>query len=135
MITDLLDNLNWLAALAGGATYYVLGAIWYGALGNGWMQAAGLTVEQIKANFDKRVYGITFLVEIIIVIFMAGIMGPKITVSNAAQFGLIVGFIFSGLSTYVHYLYTMQNRKLIFYDAGYTTVASIAAAVVYALIS
>ena len=54
MISNLLDNLNWLAALAGGAAYYVIGAAWYGILGKGWMEAAGLTAEQILQ--DSKVY-------------------------------------------------------------------------------
>ncbi len=135
MINNLLDNLDWVAALAGGAAYYVIGAAWYGILGKGWMQAAGLDAEQIKANFSKRGYAITFLVELIIVIFMAGLMEPGISISDAAQFGLIIGLIFSGLTTYVHYIYTMRNKWLIFYDAGYTTIASIAAAMIYAAMS
>ena len=121
MISNLLDNLNWLAALAGGAAYYVIGAAWYGILGKGWMEAAGLTAEQIKTNFNKAVYGLTFVVEIIIVAFMGGFMSAETSLSDAAQLGLVVGLIFSGLTTYVHYLYTMRKPNLIFYDAGYTT--------------
>jgi Protein of unknown function (DUF1761) len=135
MISTLLDNLDWLAALAGGAAYFVFGAAWYGILGKGWMAAAGLTAEQINADFNKAYYGLTFLVECIIVAFMGGMMGQDISVSDAAQFGFIVGLIFSGLTTYVHYLYTMRNGNLIIYDAGYTTIASTIAAVVYAVVS
>jgi len=135
MINNLLDNLDWVAALVGGAAYYAIGAAWYGILSKGWMQAAGLTAEEVKANFSKRVYALTFLVALIIVIFMAGLMGPSISVGDAAEFGLIIGLIFSGLTTYVHYLYTMRNKWLIFYDAGYTTIASIAAAMIYAAMS
>lgn len=135
MISSLFDNVNWLAALAGGAAYYVIGAAWYGILGKGWMAAAGLTSEEIKTKFNKAVYGLTLLVEIIIVLFIGALMGPNLSVSDAAQFGLIIGFIFSGLTTYIHYLYTMRNGMLIFYDAGYTTIASIVAAVIYTVVS
>ena len=139
MIQNMFSDLNWLAVLAGGATYYIIGAAWYGFMGKGWMEAAGLKLEEIQSNFNKAAYGITFVLEIIIAACMAGVMsiiGPEtgLTLADAMQFGLIVGLIFSGLTTQVHYIYSMRKKHLILYDAGYTTVASIAACAVMQMI-
>ncbi len=141
MIQQMLSDMNWLAALAGGVTYFICGAVWYGVLGNGWMAAAGLTAERIRADFKKSNYGVTLFMQLIIGIAMAGLMsliggsGSGLSLADAAQFGLVVGLVFSGLTTWVHYIYSMQKPALIWYDLGYTTVASILAAVVIHLLS
>ena len=132
MISNLLSNLDWLAVLLAAVAYFVIGAAWYGILGKGWMAAAGLSKDKINNNFNKSVYAVTFLIEFVVVACMAGLMGQDISAGDAAQFGLVVGLVFSGLTTWVHYLYTMQSKNLILYDAGYTTIASIVAAVIYA---
>lgn len=132
MISNLLSNLDWLAVLVATVAYFIIGAAWYGVLGKGWMEAAGLSRDQINNNFNKAVYGVTFIIEFVIVAFMGGLMGQDLGTGDAVQFGLIVGLIFSGLTTWIHYLYTMRSKNLIFYDAGYTTIASIVAAVIYA---
>jgi hypothetical protein len=53
-----------------------------------------------------------------------------IHVIDAAQFGLVAGLMFSGFTTWVHYMYTGQKRNLYLIDAGYTTLASIVACVI-----
>ena len=59
-------------------------------------------------------------------------MGQELSTGDAVQFGLVIGLIFSGLTTWIHNLYSMRSKNLILYDAGYTTIASIVAAVIYA---
>lgn len=135
MLSNLFQNVNWLAVLVASAAYYVIGALWYTILGNGWMKAAGLSREVIRQDFNKVGYLITFLAEIILVAFMAGLISfMKLnSASEGAQFGLIVGLIFSGLTTYIHYIYAMRPRMLIWFDAGYTTVASMVAGMILAV--
>ncbi len=139
MIQNMFSDLNWLAVLAGGAVYYIIGAAWYGLMGKGWMEAAGLKMEEIQQNFNKAAYGMTLVLELIIAACMAGLMsiiGPEngLSFPDALQFGLVVGLVFSGLTTYIHYIYSMRKKQLILYDAGYTTIASIAACGVMQLI-
>jgi hypothetical protein len=141
MIQSLLSDLNWLAALAGGVSYFIFGAIWYGVLGKGWMAAAGLTSEQIQKNFKKSNYGITMAMQLVIGIVLAGFMQhicmseAGLTFGDAAQLGFIIGLVFSGLTTWVHYIYSMQKSNLIWYDLGYTTIATTIAAMVIYLVS
>lgn len=132
MISNLLSNLDWFAVLLATVAYFVIGAAWYGILGKGWMEAAGLSKDQINNNFNKAIYGVTFLLEFVIVACMCGLMGQELSTSDAVQFGLVIGLIFSGLTTWIHNLYSMRSKNLILYDAGYTTIASIVAAVIYA---
>lgn len=137
----MFNDINWLAALAGGVAYFIFGAMWYGILGKGWMAAAGLTAEQINANFKKSNYGVTLAMQLIIGICLAGLMQmvgcseAGLSLGDAAQLGLVVGLVFSGLTTWVHYIYSMQKGALIWYDMGYTTLATIIAAVVIHLLS
>lgn len=60
-------------------------------------------------------------------------MPDGIPVADAVEYGLLVGLILSGFTTWVHYMYTSQNRDLYWIDAGYTTIASVIAAVILAV--
>ncbi|MFI5172110.1 MAG: DUF1761 domain-containing protein [Chitinophagales bacterium] len=132
MISNLFHQENWLATLVAAVAYWVIGAIWYGILGKRWMTAAGLTKEKIDAS-SKIVYLYTFILEFVIVMAMSTMMGGNEDISYAIQFGLVVGLIFSGFTTWVHYMYTSQKSDLYWIDAGYTTIASIVAAVILAV--
>jgi len=129
MIKSLFDQSDWLATIVAAVAYWVIGALWYGALGKRWMTAAKLTKEQIDAS-SKIVYLYTFILELVIVMAMSAMGANMLDISNAIQFGLIVGLIFSGFTTWVHYMYTSQSKDLYWIDAGYTTIASIVAAVI-----
>ncbi|MFN0275897.1 MAG: DUF1761 domain-containing protein [Chitinophagales bacterium] len=131
MLNDLLNQDNWLSVLLAAVAYWVVGAIWYGVLGKTWMNAANLTKEKIDSG-SKIIYLYTFILEFIIVLAMGTLMDASgiIHVSDAVQFGAIVGLILSGFTTWVHYMYTGQKRDLYWIDAGYTTIASIVACVI-----
>lgn len=133
MLEALFNQTNWLATLVAAVAYWVIGAMWYGILGKRWMTAAGLTKEKIDAS-SKIVYLYTFVLEFVIVMGLSWIIGPERPVGDAIQIGLIVGLIFSGFTTWVHYMYTSQKSDLYWIDAGYTTIASIAASIILAVI-
>lgn len=132
MIKQLFDQSDWLATLVAAVAYWVIGAAWYGILGKRWMTAAKLTKEKIDAG-SKIIYLYTFILELVIVMAMSMMGANVMTTSDAIQFGLIIGLIFSGFTTWVHYMYTSQSKDLYWIDAGYTTIASIVAAVILSM--
>lgn len=131
MLSQLFNQSNWLPILLAAVAYWVIGALWYGILGKRWMAAAGLTKEKIQAS-SKIVYLYSFLLEFIIVLVMATIVNTcgMTKLSDAAELGLLIGLVLSGFTTWVHYMYTGQKKDLYWIDAGYTTIASIAACVI-----
>lgn len=136
MLNLLFDQANWIATLAAAAAYWIIGAMWYGMLGKKWMAAANLTKEKIDAG-SKIIYLYTFILEFIIVMAMSAIMTACAvsTTTDAVEFGLITGLILSGFTTWVHYMYTGQKKDLYWIDAGYTTIASIVAAIILVLLN
>jgi hypothetical protein len=132
MIKQLFDQSDWLATLVAAIAYWVIGAVWYGILGKRWMTAANLTKDRIDAS-SKIVYLYTFILELVIVMAMSAMGANAMTTGDAIQFGLIIGLIFSAFTTWVHYMYTLQSKDLYWIDAGYTTIASIVAAVILSM--
>ncbi len=129
MLKAYFDQSDWLATIVAAVAYWVIGAIWYGVLGKRWMTAAGLTKEKIDAS-SKMVYLYTFILELLIVMAMSMFGANNLEIGDAIELGLIVGLVFSGFTTWIHYMYTSQKSDLYWIDAGYTTIASIVACIV-----
>lgn len=134
MLKELFQQSNWLAIFIGAAAYWLIGALWYTMFGKKWMVAAGLSKEKIDAS-SKIIYLYTFLIEVLIVLAMATLINALMIteISEAIQFGILIGLIFSGFTTWVHYMYTSQKKDLFWIDAGYTTLASVVVSVLLVL--
>ena len=44
-------DFNWLAILVSGLAVMVIGSAWYGAFSKPWMEAAGISAQNLKASF------------------------------------------------------------------------------------
>jgi hypothetical protein len=113
-----------LAALAGFAT----GAVWYMALANPWMEAAG--IEKDENGKPKGGSAMPFVVAAIAMILVAGMMRHIFAMAGidtpikSLIAGLGVGAFFITPWVAMNYAYAMRPRKLTIIDGGYSILGS-----------
>ncbi|MDZ7660141.1 DUF1761 domain-containing protein [Fodinibius sp.] len=124
------SSINIFAVLVATLSTFLVGWLWYGPLfGKAWMNAVGLTEEQIQQGNMVKVFGFAFIFELImafnLAVFLTG--SPEAAEMMNAQMGAFYGFlagfgwVFFALA--VNSLYEQKSWKYIFINGGYWTVA------------
>ena len=112
--------MNWLAVIAAALSSFVLGGVWYSALfAKPWMQAAGLTQEQVNSGNKILIFGGTFVLALISAATFAVFLGPNITAVQGALYGLCAGACWVGASFGSTYLFEHKPLSLFLINGGY----------------
>lgn len=118
-------HINHLAVLVCAMVNLALGAIWYSPLlfYKAWKQENNLTDEQLKKINPAKVYGITFVLSVIISYNMAFFLGDtKTGMAWGTAAGLLTGFGFCALIFTIVGLFELRSWKYIFINSGYIIV-------------
>ena len=90
---DSVDEINWLAVLAGTAFYYVLGAVWFTPLfGRAWDRSIGVTRQQGQRY--PPLYYVMPLISALVVTTATAALASMLAldaVGDGALLGLLVG--------------------------------------------
>ncbi|MFH6984234.1 DUF1761 domain-containing protein [Marinoscillum luteum] len=114
-----ISSLNWLAVIASAVMTFVVGGIWYGSLfGQTWMDEMGFTEEELKEANMVKIYGIAFVLELIMAINLAMFIGEA-SVSEGALYGFLTGFGWVALAMGVNALFSRSSFKLWFINSFY----------------
>ena len=140
MFTVLLSNLHWLAILAGAATYWVLGAIWYSPVlfASRWVKLVNIKMDDPDA---KKGMPMLFIGSFILMFVTSTGLGILLSLVNmpdamhAAKLGLLLSVCFSFTSNSISYLYTRKPAALYAIDGGYHILGTVLASVVIKLLS
>ena len=119
------SHVNYVAVMLAAAASFVFGGIWYGVFSKQWMQAAGLTIEDIKPGKGPVLapYINAFLAELVMAFMFAGLLGTLGSGVASVQAGLIMGamlwlgFIMSSLV--VNHAFQGAPKALTFIDGGH----------------
>lgn len=90
-------GMNYLAVLIAAIAAFVIGAIYYGALGKPWMKAA--RIDPASAQMSPVLFAISFASELVMATMVAGVVGHlgpgEVTLVNgiASAFFLWLGFV------------------------------------------
>jgi len=115
--------LNWLSVIAAALSSFVLGGLWYSALfAKPWMQAAGLTQEQVRSGNPLLVFGGSFVLALIASATFAMFLGPNISATTGALYGLCAGAAWVATSFGSTYLFERRSLSLFLINGGYRTV-------------
>ncbi|WP_339763696.1 DUF1761 domain-containing protein [uncultured Hoeflea sp.] len=96
-------GMNYLAILVAAIVAFIIGAIYYGALGKRWMKAAGIDPSGPKPAMAGLLIN-SFIMELILAFVTAGVIGhlgfDQVNLLNGVISGLVIwaGFIFTTLS-------------------------------------
>ena len=121
------SGLNLWAILLAAAASFVFGGIWYGALSRQWMDAAGLTPEDLKGSGGTSPWPfvITFIAQIIMAWMLAGVLlhlykaGLPANLRNGLISGFFVWFGFVATTLVVNHQFQMQKPTLTLIDGGH----------------
>jgi hypothetical protein len=128
---DMITNINWLAVLAGGVIYMVIGGLWYGPIaGKAWMQEVGLTEEEIKASGSP--VGIMVKSFIAALVMSTGLAIILATSSlgghgwlGGAITGLVLAVLVIGGGTFPNYAFESKSLRHFLIHLGNVTVAMV----------
>ncbi|MEM7425681.1 MAG: DUF1761 domain-containing protein [Pseudomonadota bacterium] len=112
------EGINYVAVLVAAVAAFIFGAIWYGTLSKQWMAAVGLT-EQPKP--DPLLYGLTFLCQLAISYFLAGVMGhiSQVSVTGGMVTAAFVWLGFVVTTQIVNHRFQGQKWSLTLIDCGH----------------
>jgi hypothetical protein len=119
-------SLNYLAILAATVSTFLLGGLWYSPVlfGTVWMKEMGFTEESCKnAGGTARIFGLAFVLELIMAINLAAFIGAKASLSFGLFAGAAAGFGWVAAAYGVTYLFERKSLRLFFINAGYQGVA------------
>ncbi|MFH4963832.1 DUF1761 domain-containing protein [Gaetbulibacter sp. M235] len=94
-------EMNFLAILVAAISALVVGFIWYNpkVFGNAWMQAAGMTEEQIKGGNMAKIFGLALLFA-----FMLAFILQPIVIHQYGALSLVGGDPTKGLPSYTAFM-------------------------------
>lgn len=118
-------TIHWLAVGVATILAFILGGLWYSPalFGRVWQVDTGLSDEVLKQRPMTKVFGSSFVLELIIFINMAYFLGPTADLTFGLTAGFATGFGFIAMALGVTYVFEGKPLRLFLVDAGYHVVA------------
>jgi Protein of unknown function (DUF1761) len=134
MGSEIFSHLNWLAIIAAGVAYFLLGAIWYSFIfKHAWIKHSGVNVNDPNMKKGMAQTMIASLVLMIICsLGLALLLGKIVSTSwmSGAKLGLLAGVCFSATAICISYLYEKRPWMLHFINAGYNVAGCVIAGII-----
>ena len=127
-----MGAVNWLAVVLGTLAFFVVGAVWYGALfGKAWQRAAGVSAPP-RGAAAPRIMLLTLLCEFLIVAMLGHLIArtapsPRVVLMMGFGFGATIIAPALGLN----YLHQRRSLALFLIDAGHAVVGLLGASAVF----
>ena len=117
------SGMNWFAVVVAAVSAFVLGGIWYGPLfGKRWQLLAKLSDEDIAAGNVAQIFGLSFVMTLIVAIALAALM-PSLLPAPDLLSGMLLAaelaLFFVATSFAINYLFARQPLALYAIDVGY----------------
>ena len=115
--------MQFLAVLVAAVASYAWGAVWYMVMAKPWMQAVGITEDQIDRK-DPKPFVIAFVAAVLVAGMMRHIMATSgvDTAGGGLLTGLGLGLFIATPWIATNYTFGMRPRQLILIDGAYATV-------------
>ena len=117
-------HINHFAVIVWAVANLALGALWYSPamFYHAWKKENGLTDEQLKKLNPPKVYGLSFILALLISYNMAFFLGDdKTDMAWGTTAGFLAGFGFSALIFTIIGLFEMRSWKYILINGGFIT--------------
>ncbi len=111
--------INYLAVFVAALSSFLLGAIWYGALGKVWLREIGKT-GQDRGN-ELPTFAGFFVLALIAAFVFAMFLGPNPPLNTAVGTGFAIGAGLVTTSYGINYLFAQRSLLLFAIDGGYHT--------------
>lgn len=117
--------INVWAVLVSTVAFWALGALWYSPLlfSKRWQKEVGFKEEEIKKTNMVMVFGLSFLVMLLMVWALNFVINShkpeNVNLQTGLIYGIFIGFFFSMLTMGINYLYQRRSIVLWFIDGFY----------------
>lgn len=116
-------SLDWLAVICAAAAVFLAGAVWYGPLfSKAWITDFGFRQEDLAARNQLKVFGLTFVLNIVMATNLAMFIGPQADMAFGLAAGFFTGFGFVAALLGVYYLFEGRPLRLFFVNGGFAVV-------------
>ncbi len=123
-MATVFSNINWLSVIVAAVSSFLVGGIWYGPLfGRAWMQAFGLSEEDLGKRNMPMVFGLALLLALIASINLEMFIGAEAGLAFGTAAGFFAGLGWVATFLGIIYLFEMQSMKAYLINAGYCVVA------------
>lgn len=119
------SKINYLAVVVAAASAFLIGGLWYSPtlFHKTWMRESGLTQDQLKGRHAAKVFGMAFVLELIMAFNLAMFLAdPKTDFVWGLTAGALAGIGWVMLSFGVTYLFEDRSFKLFLVNGGYHAV-------------
>lgn len=139
MFNQYLQDQNWLALIAAGFAYFLIGAMWFSVIfGKIWMQEQekqGTRIEKPSPSefggmmIGNFIYNMLIAFGLSYIIFITGC----IRFESALKMGALIGTCISFSTLGATYIWVKKSMKLLVLDAGYHFAGVLAASLILGL--
>ncbi|MEO6396391.1 MAG: DUF1761 domain-containing protein [Devosia sp.] len=119
-----MPAVNWLAVIAAAISMFVIGGIWYGPLfAKPWQRAAGLSDEQLKSANLPLIFGLAFVLSLLMAANLAFFVAGTTTLTDIVLQSLAAGLGFASFGLGVVALFERRPLSYFAINGGYLTIA------------
>jgi hypothetical protein len=118
--------VNWLAVIAAAISMFVIGGIWYGPLfGKPWQKAAGLSDEQLRAGNMPMIFGIAFVLALLMAANLAFLVTatPPLPLSMIVMYAIAAGLGFSTFGLGMVAVFERRSLSYVLINGAYLTLS------------
>ncbi len=118
-------EINYWAVLVSALATFVIGGLWYSPIlfANAWMKELGFTKEGMGNANMLKIFGISFLLMLIIAFNLAAFIGPQADLQFGMTAGALAGIGWVGTAIGVNYLFERKSFRFWLINAGYMAVS------------
>jgi hypothetical protein len=121
---NVMPEINWFAVFAAALSMFVLGGLWYSPLlfARHWQRAAGLSDSQVAAGNPAVIFGVAFILSLLMAANLAFFLaGPATTLTFALGASLAAGLGWAAFSTAILALFERRPLAYSLINGGYLT--------------
>ncbi len=122
-------DINYLAVAVAAVSSFGIGALWYSPalFGKAWMRENGLSEEKIRSSNMALIFGVSFLLSVIISFNLAAFLGKDAGLAWGLTAGGLAGIGWVAASLGILYLFERKSFRLFLINAGYQAVTYVVA--------
>ncbi len=130
-----MPQINWLAVIAAALSMFAIGGLWYSPMlfAKPWQKAAGLSDDTLKSGSPPLIFGIAFLLSLLMAANLAFFLAGVTDLGAALAYSIAAGLGWAALGLSVVALFERRPLAYHLINGGYLTVAFVVMGLILAV--